>query len=311
MNIGFWDNQLCERGTTDSLYNYAYYNESILGNKSYIFYDKTNTNNVDAIIKKFEARFVTHGINNFIEVDTYLKQHNITHIYIIKYGLIDTRISKFAKNCIHCVFNCTQPHGDIYACISKSVKGYNDLYPVVPHMINVREHNEDMRQQLNIPKDAIVFGGYGGRECFNINFVHTVISDIVNKKNNIYFLFANFKSFCNKHKNIIHLPMITDPYKKTAFINTCDAMLWARNDGETFGIAIGEFSTRNKPIIAMKIGDINHAEILKDNAYWYNNKESLSNILINFNKNVKKDWNMYKQYTPENVMKIFKEVFLD
>lgn len=40
MNIAFWDNCLCERGTTTSLYDYAYYNQTLLGNKSYIFYDK-------------------------------------------------------------------------------------------------------------------------------------------------------------------------------------------------------------------------------------------------------------------------------
>lgn len=26
MNIAFWDNQLCERGTTTSLFDYAFYN---------------------------------------------------------------------------------------------------------------------------------------------------------------------------------------------------------------------------------------------------------------------------------------------
>ena len=42
MNIAFWDNQLCERGTSVSLFDYAYYNQTLLNNKSYIFYDKNN-----------------------------------------------------------------------------------------------------------------------------------------------------------------------------------------------------------------------------------------------------------------------------
>lgn len=42
MNIAFLDNQLCERGITTGLYNYAHYNEKILENKSYIFYEKNN-----------------------------------------------------------------------------------------------------------------------------------------------------------------------------------------------------------------------------------------------------------------------------
>ena len=37
--------------------------------------------------------------------------------------------------------------------------------------------------------------------------------------------------------------------EKEAFYRTCDAMLHARRDGETFGLAVAEFSVRNKPVI--------------------------------------------------------------
>ena len=106
--------------------------------------------------------------------------------------------------------------------------------------------------------------------------------------------------------------MITDLEEKVKFINTTDAMLWARRDGETFGIAIGEFSTKNKPIIAMKIGDLAHYRILGDNAFWYNDENSLCNILLNFNPEIEKnkDWNAYTEYTPENVMNVFNKTFL-
>ena len=40
IKIGFWTNQLCERGSEIALFDYAYYNQKILGNKSYIFYEK-------------------------------------------------------------------------------------------------------------------------------------------------------------------------------------------------------------------------------------------------------------------------------
>ena len=33
------------------------------------------------------------------------------------------------------------------------------------------------------------------------------------------------------------------------FFATCDAMLHAREEGETFGMAVAEFSLRNKPVI--------------------------------------------------------------
>jgi hypothetical protein len=65
---------------------------------------------------------------------------------------------------------------------------------------------------------------------------------------NIYFIFANFNSFCDSKKNIIFLPNIIDEIDKTTYINTCDAMIWARSGGETFGLAIAEFSINNKPV---------------------------------------------------------------
>jgi len=80
-----------------------------------------------------------------------------------------------------------------------------------------------------------------------------VVYNIAQNNPNIYFLFANFYKFCQDLPNIIFLPMITNLYEKVEFINTCDAMLWARQRGETFGSAIAEFSTLNKPIIALDV----------------------------------------------------------
>lgn len=312
MNIAFCGGGLCERGTTISLFDYAYYNQTILNNKSFIFYYNTSVTNQSNVINKFKEHFIVHGVDHFDEIEAYIKIYNISHIYTIKYGLNDSQLSKIAKNCIHCVFNCTQPHGDVFTSISPCVYGNNGQYPVVPHMINLPNHPENMREELNIPKNAIIFGGYGGSTSFSIRFVHEVVYNIAKYNSHIYFLFANFYKFCPDLPNIIHLPMIVDLNEKVKFINTTDAMLWARQDGETFGIAIGEFSTKNKPVIAMKIGDLAHAELLGDKALWYNDPITLINILLSFNPEIEKtkDWNAYKDYTPEKVMNIFKNVYL-
>ncbi len=312
MNVAFWDNQLCERGTTTSLFDYAFFNQHFLGNRSFVFFDKHTDSHPD-IIHKFKTHFVVHDTDNFSEVDTLLLKYHINHIYIIKSGAIDSRISKVAKNCIHCVFDCYQPHGDVYSSIAPCVKGNNNQYPVVPHMINLPNHDRNLRKQLNIPENAIVFGGYGGKGCFDIEFVQNIVYQVAQNNLNIYFLFANFYTFCPKLPNIIHLPTITDLDEKVAFINTCDANLWARRMGETFGLAIAEFSTKNKPVIAMKIGDLAHAHILGERAFWYHDEHSLLSILLNFNPNDARlqNWNAYTDYTPEKVMQIFKKTFLD
>jgi len=316
MNIAFWTPQLCERGTSISLYDYAYYNQILLNNKSFIFYEKNNQNNNLQVINKFNKQFIVNPLINFEETEHYINKYDITHIYIIKYGLNDLQLSKIAKNCIHCVFDCGQPHGEIYTSISNKVFNYNNNIKVVPHMINLPNHPDEynMREELNIPKNAVIFGGYGGKYSFNITWVQLLVYEVAKYFPNIYFLFANFAPFCLTLPNIIHLSTIIDTNEKVKFINTCDAMLWARMDGESFGISIGEFSSKNKPIIATatNIGYTAHVEILKDKAIWYNDKESLLNILLSFNPEIekKKDWNAYKDYTPEKVMKIFNETYL-
>ena len=316
MNIAFWDNCLCERGTSLGLYNYAYYNETILKNKSFIFYDRNHIHTKKQIVDKFKKRFIVHDTDNFKETDQYLKKYNITHIFIIKAGNVDTRISKIAKNCIQCVFNCFQPHGNVYCSIHKYVQGNFGKYPVIPRIITLPESDKNLRQTLNIPDDATVFGGYGAETCFDIKYVQDIVYKVAQQNSNIYFLFANFKTFCPPIKNIIHLPMIVEHIDKTIFINSCDAMIWARSDGETFGQAIAEFSIRNKPVfvtLCLKHPESNiHIKLLGDKSIQYNS-ENLERKILNFDKLVecKKDWNAYRDYSPEIVMNTFQNIFLN
>jgi hypothetical protein len=312
MNIAFWDNNLCERGTTVSLFDYAYYNQSYLKNKSFVFYDKKRVETKPHVVAHFKKHFVVHETNGFDEVDQFIRKYKINIIYIIKAGGRDNRFSRIAKNCIHCVFSCSEPHGDIYSAIAPWVNANNGRFPVVPHMINLPRHEQNLREQLKIPDNAVVFGGYGGEDNFDIKFVHEVVFRIAQNFPNIYFLFANFKRFCPVKSNIIHLPTITDLDEKTTFINTTDAMLWARSGGEVMSIAMGEFSTLNKPIICTKTGGNGHVLLLKEQAIWYTNKSDLFDILTTFDPIVErtKDWNAYKEYTPEKVMDIFNKTFI-
>ena len=171
-----------------------------------------------------------------------------------------------------------------------------------------------MRKKLGIPSDAIVFGRYGGFYEFNIECVHYIIDFITNENNNIYFLFANTNKFCNEKKNIIFLDKIIDLNEKSEFINTCDAMIHARLMGETFGLSIAEFSIKNKPIITCHAGYKAHLNILKDNCFIYNDANSLYNIFNHIYNNINyiilKDWNMYKNYSPEIIMNEFNEKFI-
>ena len=312
VKIAFWDNYLSERGTTISLFDYAYYNEKILGNQSIIMYNKTRVGSINDVIEKFKSHFEVIGVDNFHEVDNILKDQNCDIFYIIKAGENEGQVSNFCKTVVHCVFNCSFPHGDVYASIAPWVNDNNGNFPVVPHMINLPSNQDNMRDILNIPQNAVVFGRHGGYEQFDIHYVHNIVYNVALTNPNIYFLFLNTKPFCDPLPNIIHLSTVVDLKQKSTFINTCDAMLWARSDGETFGLSIAEFSIKNKPVLCCYSGALSHIHLLKDKAIIYN-ENNLKDILINFNKEEmqKQDWNAYKDYTPENVMKIFKKVFID
>jgi GR25 family glycosyltransferase involved in LPS biosynthesis len=313
--IGFYDNQLCERGTTTALYDYAHFNEILLNNKSIIFYEKNNVNNNAAVIQKFKDRFIKiYALNSFSNINDIIEKEGVDILYLIKYGTNDNKLSPKCKNVVHCVFDCAKPHGNVYASISQQVRNNDNKYPVVPHMINLPSLNKNvnLRDKLNIPLDAIVFGRYGGYEQFDISFVHETIFEYATRNPNTYFLFANTRPFCNALPNIIHLDKLVELNKKVEFINTCTATIHARSDGETFGLSIGEFSSLNKPVITMRSEiDNAHLDLLGNKAMIYKNKQELIDIFTNVKcLDMAQDWNAYRDYTPEKVMAIFDKVFI-
>lgn len=316
LTIGFHSNQLCERGTEVAMFDYAYYNQYKYGNKSIIFYPLNSENNKEEVVKKFKQYFYCFGYNDFKEIDNCIKELNINYFYNIKYGNNDGKLVTNCSNLVHAVF-CVEPHGDKYATVSENLMKKYNYNKFVPHMINLPKYvTTNLKEELNIPNDAIVIGRYGGYDSFDIDYVKQAIKDFLNTNNNnynIYFLFANTEPFINKpNKNIIYLDKIVDLNKKVKFINTCDCLLHARKEGETFGLVVGEFSTMNKPVITCKSQiDNSHIDILGDKAIIYDSYESLTNILNNINKLItsRTDWNAYQEYEPEKVMEQFYNVF--
>ena len=312
VKIAFHDNCLCERGTTVSLYDYAYYNKHYLDNESIIMYIGNDNRNVPEVLDKFKKEFKLRPYNNWqSEANQILKEEGCDILYMQKAGEWDGKMSNVCKNIIHCVFNTQYKHGDVYGRISDC---FGQNYPVVNYMVNLPDINSNMRKELNIPDDAIVFGRHGGMTQFNINYVHQVVDKITDEFPNVYFLMVNTDKFCREKPNIIHHEKIIDLHKKVEFINTCDAMIHARQMGETFGAAVSEFSIRNKPVITCIGSDNEHINILKDKCFIYNDPSSLYNIFKHFVSNINeirnKDWNQYKNYTPEKIMDKFNELFI-
>jgi glycosyltransferase involved in cell wall biosynthesis len=247
-------------------------------------------------------------------VEDILKREKIDILYMRKAGENDGKCPKSVKTCIHAVFNKCDPHGSVYAYISEWLsEQQGGRYPFVPHILDLPLASGDLRAEFDIPKQAIVFGRLGGPDQFDIEFVHHAIIEALDRRHDIWFLLGNTDRFYD-HPRLIHYPPFCDEQLKRRFINSCDAMIHARRMGESFGLAIAEFSAANKPVITFKGGrDKAHLKMLGDRALYYTDHDSLLPLLLGFDRSVAQgDWDVYSQkFTPEKVMAKFKQVFIE
>ena len=306
------------RGVANSTYEYALYNQKLLKNKSIIFFNKKNSRNLKEIINKFKKKFRVIGVNNFSEIDDYQKLYKLKYIYTQKGGEKDSWNSQKIKTLIHAVYpqKLTQIHGHKYAFISEwlSKSFANNKVEFVPYIVKKPKIKKDLKASLRIKKDQLVFGCHGGSSSFDLNFVKDAIKEIVQQRQDITFLFLNIDSFAN-HPRIKFLKGTSNEIFKQKFINSCDAMIYGRSLGESFGHACGEFAVSDKPIISYKfIRHKSHLYNLSSNrVIEYYSRKSLFNILDRFKKNIyfsQKYKNKYKDYSAQNVMRIFNRVFL-
>jgi hypothetical protein len=314
MKIAFHSNQLSLRGTEVALYDYAHFNEQLLGNSSIIVTPRQANGHNELSAQKFASRFPVIGYEGTDELEQLLAAHNVDALYCIKSGQNDGIISTRRRTLVHSVFGYCEPHGDIYAYVSDWLSQYasGGRYPAVPHIVSPLPMSGNLRRELGIPDDAIVFGRHGGSDTFDLPFAQIVVQELARQTDNIFFLFLGTEHFCAPHPRIIHLPATADLTAKSKFINSCDAMLHARSSGETFGLAIAEFSTLNKPVLTYsESNERAHIDILKENALYYNDPVTLTQQLLSFKPQPARNWRMYAEaFTPELVMKRFKEVFL-
>ncbi|APB98142.1 hypothetical protein [Polynucleobacter asymbioticus] len=316
MKIGFHSNSLTLRGAEIALFDYAFHNQRLLHNESVVFYKKQSDSD-PTVLAKFEKYFPVFAYESMEELEHLAQTQHLDLMYFIKSGERDHNLLKNTPSAIHAVFPVKpdQFHGDRYAFVSQwlSKECSNEQVPYVPHMIDLPFIEGDLRDQLQIPKDATVLGCYGGSDSFNLAFVKEVIAQVLQERNNLYFLFMNIAPFAaNQH--CIFLPGNSDMQFKMQFINTCDGMLHARGIGESFGIACGEFSIKGKPVITYAFSpQRSHIEILGDKAILYQGRNDLKDILLGFHPRIQqeKNWDAYSEhFSPEPVMRQFEKVFL-
>ncbi len=248
-----------------------------------------------------------------------LVQDNVTHLYIKSHGSNSSQftspwrlIPKAVRTCVHAVFAATTPWGDAYAKLAPSPVVNGDA-SVLPNMVErPRLPSEGLRATLGIPASATVFCSYGGAGSFNLGFVKDVVCELASSASHLVFLFANQPAFCNLNgdaaRRDLHVPSLGDG-EKGKFLATCDAMLHGRAEGETFGLAVAEFSRANRPVFAYahpKHGGREHLRLLGSRAQLFQDKTSLRHMLLQWNRSANtRDWDAYKEYGPARVMDQF------
>lgn len=310
----FLDPNMTERGTSSATFDYAVHNETILGNRSVV---ATYDSSPKTALRRFSERLEVRVVEGPESLPGLIEEVGAEHMYVLKYGFNDGLLVPNARNLVHVVFPSYEPHGDVYAYVSESLADeHGHGSPWVPHMINLPDHDLDLREELGLG-DRFVFGWYGGLN-FEIPFAQEAVAETARSRPQTAFVFMNMDRFCDE-PNVLFLPMTTDQDRKVAFINTCDAMVHANSRGETFGLSVGEFSSRNKPVIVYDLKGTtwpapgrSHLAELGGKAILYSDKDSLLAVLRDIDRNdiAGKDWRCYTAHTPRKVMQRFSEVFL-
>lgn len=316
MKIAFHDNALSLRGTTVAIYDWAYWTRHYLGLDPIIMYNNKNKFNDVGVIEKFSKEFSVFSYNDKSEIDKILSENKCDAFLMEKGGKPDGIMSTVAKNLVNAISVCSVSdiHGDVYAMGSKWLSKITDYQiPYVPYMVHLPDVEEDMREELSIPKDSLVLGRNGGWETFDLPFVKQAIKQVLDERSDVWFIFQFTEPFI-EHERVIYLPGTSDMNIKVRFINTCDAMLHARHVGESFGLSCAEFSIRNKPIITYeKSSERNHIDTLGEKGIYFETESDILHILKNLDKVEinSLQWNCYQDYTPEKVCQKFKEIYLN
>ena len=312
MKIGIHPVALDARGSSTVSYDYAHALKHVLGYEPVIITSRPKTTRPMDIFEQFGY----HLYDDPSELPSIIDREKIDVLYMLKAGNHDPVTPTNVKTAVHCVFEMREEHGSVYAGVSQWLAEHFQKPLWVPHIVNIAKTDETLHTELGIPKNAFVVGRHGGYDQFDLPMAHAAVKTALEKRSDFWAIFLNTKPFID-HPRVKFIPFQPDPNFKGKFINTCDAMLHARSDGETFGLAMGEFSSFNKPIITydadywwyMRA----HIHALGDRAILYKNEADLTSYLLQIDKEYVSgvDWDRYSiPFSPENAIKKFNEVFI-
>jgi hypothetical protein len=88
-------------------------------------------------------------------------------------------------------------------------------------------------------------------------------------------------------------------------------MLHARSRGETFGLSILEFMSKNKPVFTFgRSEEKHHYDLLGGQGFIYNNQEELVNLVVTFDTKPI-HYEQVQDFLPDSIIRQFHTTFLD
>jgi hypothetical protein len=312
MNVGLNVVQFDQRGSSTAMLDYALALKKHCGIDPILFGSKPRTT---VSMDNFSG-FRYHLYESPNELPHLVDREKLDFLYLLRAGANDDVTPTNCKTGVHCVFSMAQPHGSVYAGVSEWLAKHFQKELWVPHIIDLKRTDETLREVLRIPQTDFVVGRLGGYNQFDIPFVRNAVCRVLEERKDFWAIFLNTEPFV-VHPRAKFIPFQLDLSYKSRFINTCDAMIHARSDGETFGLAVGEFSSFNKPVLTydapydwyMRA----HIHMLGEKAILYKNEEEVTACFRQIDKEYVKDvdWDCYStRFSPENVIKQFYNVFI-
>jgi hypothetical protein len=319
--LGFHTKQLTERGGDQAPFEFALGARDQLGLDVRFFVPA----DVDWVVPEARRRFEEH-----FDLVYYTNPRDIAcdALYVHKRGL-PGRITPHVPELNHAWGSASHPHGHRFAVTSEWLARTATYQlriprvgtvavprlrkpPVVPNIVTLPAVEEDLRGELGIPDDAVVFGRHGPVGAFDIDFVSAAVRAALEERPDLWFAFLNLEPFY-EHERIAYLPRTVDRADVRRFVNTCDYMLHARSPGEGFGLAVAEFALVGAPVLTfLGSPSLAHLDLLRNGLLLgYRSYDDVLRYLLTLPRRTAPVPNdIADRYSPERVMARFRDVFL-
>lgn len=284
------ENQICERGTTQAVVDYARGLRHLGHNVTITYPTQSPANDprqIELLSGEFELQAYT-GIPELREVG-----RSFDAAYFIKAGTRDGKDAGQIRTVVHAVFQDYDPHGDHYAYVSRwlaqhmrrEVTGFRGrrseaharglealaagcsnalAFDAIPHACDMPAAATSLRYSLGIPDGAFVMLRYGGFETFDLDWVQRLVVEQLEANRHWYFVGVNTRPFTD-HERARFVPPVYDRQEKADLLGSADVFVTARAEGESFGLSLVEALQVGTPVLAWSGGrDRNHVGMLRD-----------------------------------------------